>query len=203
MNKQTNSADCSAERNDQKSAMIQNFTEFSTSIREVLPSATGQVRRHTRITSRRFTKSNALGVSQIHSPNVAGMNFSAVITTRSWSGPGVDNLICDLNAHGVSGFDSLNIAPSNGVTPNWIDDIDSLVTNFNAWAMQNQVETVSNQATNTSDQERITEGATEDGLHHHHQNTAVHNGSSNDTGFAAKNFRVGHDSILAQGALNV
>jgi hypothetical protein len=40
-------------------------------------------------------------------------------------------------------------------------------------------------------------------LNHHDQNNAVHNGSSNDTGFAAKNFRIGHDSILAQGALNV
>jgi hypothetical protein len=40
-------------------------------------------------------------------------------------------------------------------------------------------------------------------LNHHNQNDYVSERCSEDTGFTSKDFGVWHDSILAQGAVNV
>ena len=203
MNQQTNHADrhCNCSQDDRGS--IKNFTEFTVTFREFLPTTSGQVSRNTRITSRRFTKSNRTLTSDIHSSNFAGMNFSSVVSTRSWSGPSVNNLSSSLNTHGVPSFDGADIAPTDVVTPEWINNFDSIIRNLQERAMQDQIEAERHQASKSNGQEGLANLAGKDSLKNHDGNNAVCNCRSNSTGFTSKDFGVGHDSILAQGAVNV
>ena len=203
MNQQTNHADrhCNCSQDDRGS--IKNFTEFTVTFREFLPTRSGQVSRNTRITSRRFTKSNRTLTSDIHSSNFAGMNFSSVVSTRSWSSPSVNNLSSSLNAHGVPGFDGADISPTNVVTPEWIYNFDSIIRNLQERTMQDQIEEERYQASNSNGQEHLTNRTCENGLDNNDGNNAVCDCRSDKTGFTSKDFGVGHDSILAQGAVNV
>ena len=203
MNKETNNGnrDCDCTQIDGMN--VKNFSELNVTFRELLPSASGQVRRHTRITSRRFTKSKTALIGDTQTSDLAGMNFSSVISTRSWSGPSVNNLLTDMNTHGVFGFDCADISPTNAVAPEWINNFDSLISNFQQWAMQNQVEPERNKTTNSDSQERLANFTGENSLKNHNHDDAVSNCSCNHAGFTSKDFRVSHDSILAQGVTNV
>lgn len=203
MNQQTSQANCNCQSSQIDGGSIKSFTEFSISFREFLPSTSGQKSRNTRITARRFTKANRTLASDIHSPNFTRVNFSSVISTGSGSRPGMNNFSINLNTHCVSGFDSADVAPTNLVTPKWINDFDAIVSNFYQWAMQDQVKEERCQTSQTDGQECIANLTGEDSLKNHNKDNAISNYRSKSAGFTSKDFGVGHDSILAQGALNV
>lgn len=203
MNQQTTQANCNCQNSQIDGGTIESFTEFSITFREFLPSTPGQKSRNTRITSRRFTKANRALASDIHSLNFTGMNFPSVISTGSGSRPGMNNFAINLNTHRVSGFDSADVAPTNLITPKWINDFDAIVSNFYQRAMQDQVKEERCQTSQTDSQECIANFTGEDSLKNHNENNAISNYRSKSAGFTSKDFGVGHDSILAQGAINV
>ena len=203
MNQQTSQANCNCQSSQIDGGSIKSFTEFSISFREFLPSTSGQKSRNTRITARRFTKANRTLASDIHSLNFTRVNFSSVISTGSGCRPGMNNFSINLNTHCVSGFDSADVAPTNLVTPKWINDFDAIVSNFYQWAMQDQVKEERCQTPQTDGQECIANLTGEDSLKNHNKDNAISNNGSKSAGFTSKDFGVGHDSILAQGALNV
>ena len=203
MNQQTSQANCNCQSSQIDGGTIKNFTEFSISFREFLPSTSGQKSRNTRITARRFTKANRTLASDIHSLNFTRVNFSSVISAGSGSRPGMNNFSINLNTHCVSGFDSADVAPTNLVTPKWIYDFDSIVSNFYQRAMQDQVKEERCQTSQTDGQECIANLTGEDSLKNHNENHAICDDGSKCAGFTSKDFGVGHDTILAQGVINV
>lgn len=203
MNQQTNQANCNCQHSQIDGGSIKNFTEFSLTFREFLPSTSGQKSCNTRITARRFTKTNGALTSDIHSLNFTRVNFSSVISAGSGSRPSVNDFSFNFNTHRVSGFDSADVAPTDVVTPKWIYDFDSIVSNFYLRTMQDQVKEECNQTSHAQSQESVANFTHKDSLKNHNENHAICDDGSKCAGFTSKDFGVGHDTILAQGVINV
>ncbi len=98
------------------------------------------------ITSRGITRSDLTVKSDIHSLDFSGMNASGVITAGSWSSPRVDNLPADLNTHRVTGFDCIDILPTDSDFLERIGDANTFVKDFYLWMYEEQVSARENES---------------------------------------------------------
>ena len=69
---------------------------------------------YARVTARRFTSTHAVGVWNLQSSDLSGVNSSAVIPAWGLSGPRVDFLATNGDIHGVFNVDLLNLIPTDG-----------------------------------------------------------------------------------------
>jgi len=111
---------------------------FQAQLREIAGLAT--------ITAWGFTGSDLIIESDIHTLDLAGMNTSRVVSTWRGSGPGIDGLSGNLDAHRVSGLDCLNPMPTNGDLLQGIGDADSLIEDLNLWMDEEQVRAAQDKA---------------------------------------------------------
>lgn len=182
---------------------IQSLGELTMALRELLPTGARQVRSNTRITSRRFTKTNGAVAGKVHTANFAWVDLSSVVATGSWSSPRVDSLSADAYAHGVANLDVVDIAPTDCVTPQRVDDLQALIANVESWLVQDQVEGCCGQGSSTCCNENSSQAAAQNRADNHANDDDVCNPRSEDAASAAKTLHVGHPSILAQGGLDV
>jgi hypothetical protein len=151
-------------------------------------------------TVRSWTLSGPNRTSGVNSQtlNFRRVDTTTVVTTRSWSGPRVNNATIDLNAHRVMSGNVLDLVPTNGDLSQWISDADTFIKNFNAGSMQNQVGTLNRTNAQTQADGNTTEAAIEEFLNNHRTYNQVRNGRSEETASGAEEFNVTHTPILSQ-----
>ena len=130
--------------------------------------------------------------------NFRRVDTTTVVTTRSWSGPRVNNSTIDLNAHRVMRADVLDLIPTDGDFSQWVSDANSLIKNFNAGSMQNQVSSLDRTNAQTQANSDSTNASIDNLLNNHCANNQVGNGCSEDTASRAEEFNVTHTPILSQ-----
>ncbi len=94
---------------------------------EVFEAQFSDVAHLTAITTGGFSGSDLAIEADIHSLNFRFMEASSVVSTRSWSGPPVNNFAANGDTHGVSGVDRFNAMPANADGLQGIGNDDSLI----------------------------------------------------------------------------
>jgi hypothetical protein len=174
-------------------------TITSTSISKGSKSSTTEVRRHTRISSRRFSGANK--AIELQPLDLAGMNSAGVISAGGLGGPHAYlDAVAKLQKSGVLGFNDINILPTDDNRAQWITDADALIKDFYAWAMQNNVDTQSEESAPRQRGQGITQTIAVDAFDNHSTEQQVGNDSANDRSTGSKEFTIIHSSILSRKA---
>jgi hypothetical protein len=168
------------------------------SLVELFQSQLGEVASLSAITSWGFTGSDLAVEPNIHPFDLSVMNTSGVVSAWGWSGPGVDGLSSDLNAHRVAGLDGLYSMPANGNLLQGIGDADSLIEDLNLWAYEEQVRAAQDKAS-PSDRNEISLDATSgDRFNHKGQNNEDRDADGEPDRARAKEKNIIHSAIFSQ-----
>jgi hypothetical protein len=174
-------------------------TITSTSISKGSKSSTTEVRRHTRISSRRFSGANK--AIELQPLDLAGMNSAGVISAGGLGGPHAYlEAIAKLQKSGVLSFNNIDILPTDDNRAQWIADTDALIKDFNAWAMQNNVDAQSEESAPGQRGQGITQTIAVDAFAGHTAKQQVGKDGGNDRSAGSKEFTVIHSSILSRKA---
>jgi hypothetical protein len=174
-------------------------TITSTSISKGSKSSTTEVRRHTRISSRRFTGANE--TIELQPFDLTGVNSAGVISAGGLGGPHAYlEAITKLQKSGVLSFNDINILPTDDDCGQWITDADALIKDFYAGTMQNNVDTQSEESAPRQGGQGITQTVAVDAFAGHTAEQQVGKDGGNDRPAGSKEFTVIHSSILSRKA---
>jgi hypothetical protein len=174
-------------------------TITSTSISKGSKSSTTEVRSHTRISSRRFTGANE--TIELQPLDFTGVNGAGVISAGSLGGPHAYlEAIAKLQKSGVLSFNDIDILPTNDDCGQWITDADTLIKDFYAGAMQNNVNTKCEQSAPRQSGQGISQAIAVDTFAGHTAEQQVGKDGGNDRSAGSKEFTVIHSSILSRKA---
>jgi len=174
-------------------------TITSTSISKGSKSSTTEVRRHTRISSRGFTGANE--TIELQPLDLTGVNSARVVSAGGLGGPHAYlEAIAKLQKSGVLSFNNIDILPTDDNRAQWIADTDALIKDFNAWAMQNNVDTQSEESAPRQRGQGITQAIAVDAFAGHTAEQQVGKDGGNDRSAGSKEFTVIHSSILSRKA---
>jgi hypothetical protein len=109
---------------------------------EVVPSQLGQITRHARVTSRRFTRPDNSGRAHVHPAHFGWMDAPRMVAAGSWSGPSINHLSINLNGHAKSCFDFIDSIPSDLEFLKRVSDGDALVIEGDFGPIDNQVDDI-------------------------------------------------------------
>ena len=106
---------------------------------------------YSRVTTRRFASTHAVGVGNVKPFEFSGVNSSAVISAWSLSSPSVDFFAADADIHRKFGADLRNLIPTDSDFAKWVSDCDALIENSHLGADKCEVKEI-------ADQQRPTQG---------------------------------------------
>ncbi len=162
-------------------------------------SSTTQIRRHTRISSRRF--SGADKSIELQPLDLTRVNGPRVISAGSLRSPHAYlEAISKLQKGCVFSFDNVNILPTNDDCGQWIADADALIKEFYAWTMQDHVDSQSKQSAPRQDGQGVLQAIAIDAFAGHATEQKVGKDSGNDRTARSEKFTIIHSSILSRKA---
>ena len=174
-------------------------TITSASISKGGKSSTTQVRRHTRISSRRFSGANES--IELQPFDLTGVNGPRVISAGSLRSPHAYlEAISKLQKGCVFCFDNINILPTNDDCGKWIADADALIEDFYAWTMQDHVDCQSKQRAPRQDCQGVPQAIAIDAFASHATDQQICKNSGNDRTARSEKFTIIHSSILSRKA---
>ena len=174
-------------------------TITSTSISKGSKSSTTEVRRHTRISSRRFTGANE--TIELQPFDLAGMNGAGVISAGGLGGPHAYlDAVAKLQKSGVLSFNDIDILPTDDNGAQWITDANTLIEDFNTWAMQNNVNTKGEESAPSQRDPGSHQTVAVDAFAGHTTEQQVGKDGGNDRSARSKEFTIIHSSILSRKA---
>lgn len=166
---------------------------------KISQASTTEIRRHTRISSRRFTGADES--IQLQPFDFTRMNGAGVISAWSLGAPDAYlAAISELQEGGVLGFDHINILPTNNDGANGIVNAQTLIENFNAGAMQNDVDNQGKKGAPSNGAKNRTQVTGQDALENHASKQCVGNDCSHHRSAGSEEFTIIHRSILSRKA---
>ena len=129
---------------------------------ELFSSESGNVRTHTRITSRRVTKASR-DIST--GKQVTLVHFSSVATSRSWSGPRIESSATNNDGHTVFGLDLIDAIPTSSDLFGWVNYLDALIKDQNIGFEKSEVDTNAATATNQRSNDNFSDTTIKNTLH--------------------------------------
>ena len=174
-------------------------TITSTSISKGSKSSTTEVRRHTRISSRRFSGANE--TIELQPFDLTGMNSAGVISAGGLGGPHAYlDAVAKLQKSGVLSFNDINILPTDENRAQWITDANTLIKEFNTWAMENNVNTKREQSAPGQRGPGSHQTVAVDAFAGQTTEQQVGKDGSKDRSARSKEFTIIHSSILSRKA---
>ena len=166
---------------------------------KISQASTTEIRRHTRISSRRFTGADES--IQLQPFDFTRMNGAGVISAWSLGAPDAYlAAISELQEGGVLGFDHINILPTNNDGADGIVNAQTLVENFNAGTMQNDVDNQGKKGAPSNGAKNRTQVTGQDALENHASKQCVGNDCSHHRSAGSEEFTIIHRSILSRKA---
>ena len=166
------------------------------SFSKVIKTDAGHIRSSTRMSTRRFTRTNQGVVTKFESTNIRTVNVSGVISAGSGSGPGIDQLFSNFNGHAVSGVNLFNTMPTDSDLNKWISDCYSFVENADFGANEEQVGTPRNENSPSNSTENVVETCSENEFNTEPAGKEEHGAGQQVTTPWPENFNVAHSAIL-------
>lgn len=166
---------------------------------EIGQASSTEIRRHTRISSRRFTGANES--IQLQPFDFTRVNGAGVISAWSLGAPDAYlAAISELQECGVLSFDHINIVPTNNDGADGIVNAHALIENLNAGAMQNDVDSQGKEGAPSNGAKNRTKVTGQDALENHASKQCVGNNCSHDRSAGSEEFTIIHTSILSRKA---
>jgi hypothetical protein len=109
---------------------------------------------YSRVTTRRFASTHAVGIGNVKPFEFSGVNSSAVISPWSLSSPSEDFFAADTDVHREFSADLRNLIPTDSDFAKWVSDCDALIENSHLGADKCEVKEI-------ADQQRPTQGRNE------------------------------------------
>ena len=161
-------------------------------------------RGNSRMGVRALSRLNALSALNIQTTQLALMNRSTVISTRSRGSKCINwfvpiNSTTNLNRHGVAGIDLLHILPANQMATQRVEDFNSFIKE-NQFRMNKDLEADrTNQSTpNAGNYQSKGKSIINNLQIEHHRNYPKSHACKNQTTFRAKDLRIVHQSIFSR-----
>lgn len=174
-------------------------TITSTSISKGSKSSTTEVRSHTRISSRRFSGANE--TIELQPFDLTGVNGAGVISAWSLGGPNAYlDAVAKLQKSGVLSFNDINILPTDENRAQWITDTNTLIEDFYAGAMQNNVDTKCEESAPSQRDPGSHQPIAVDTFANHSTEQQIGKDGANDCSARSKEFTIIHSSILSRKA---
>ena len=100
---------------------------------------------YARVAARRFASAHAVGIGDLKSSDLSGVNSSAVISAWGLSGPRVDFLTTNGDIHRVFNVDLLNLIPTNRSFAKRVSDCDAFIKDAHLGADKAEMKEVADQ----------------------------------------------------------
>ena len=159
-------------------------------------SSAQQISDHTRISSRRFARTDVS--INMKTTYFTGVNSSGVISSRCLSTPDSNFVaVAELQEGRVFSLDNVNILPTQTNGGQWIGYVDPFIENFNAWSVQNNVIEQSEQQTPRESGQGVRKTVTVKTLKAHSTQEQIPQNCGGDRTTGSKKFTIVHRSILS------
>ena len=165
---------------------------------KIFQSQDGKISRSSTVSSRTITRSNKSSRTDVHAPNLTGMDSTTVVAPGRGSSPRIDSFIAHLDTHGVFSFDALDSLPTYSNLIEWISNSETLIKEFDLWSMQNHVNQSYRKSGPTNTGKSSVPRTGEKTLRDYNQNYQINDQRSKDTTPWSKNIDVVHEAILSQ-----
>lgn len=163
---------------------------------KVLHSKFCQVKRLPTFTSRRVT--GAKRAFELKSFDLAGMQSSSVVATRSGGSPSVNLLSTDGDAHGVSRVERFHSAPTNGGRCERVDNGDCFIIENYLGPYKEQINTVTYKDSPSDCDQVALQINHHDGLKYQYGREEIGDCSRNQSTFGTKKVGILHRTIFSQ-----
>ena len=170
---------------------------FEITFLEGFKSHLGQVLGLPTLASRRITWAKQSITFKFQPFDLARMQSSSVISTRSWRGPCVDLFTRHAYAHGVSRINRLDLMPTDSKFGKRIGDNDTFVKESDFRSNKKQISQITYQSSQEYCDQISSEIANKDCLNNQDSGESVGNRRGNPNSFRAKNVRILHPVIFS------
>ena len=117
----------------------------SLTLSESIKSNSRKSNSYARVAARRFASAHAVGIGDLKSSDLSGVNSSAVISAWGLSGPRMDFLTTDGDIHGVFNVDLLNLIPANRSFTKRVSDCDAFIKDAHLGADKAEMKEIADQ----------------------------------------------------------
>lgn len=174
------------------------LTSSDAAFLEGLQTQVGQMERLSAIAPRGFSGAHLSGLTHRETLNFRGVNRTSVVATWSGSRPGVGGFSIDLDAHGVFGFERLNLIPTHSHTEEGVGNDQPFVEILDLGANEKQVGAIAHQDAQSDSNEAGLQRAGHDGLNDQDPREAESYNRRDPNGSRTKEVGVGHLPIFSQ-----
>ena len=165
---------------------------------EVIQSHLSDVFGDARITSWGFPGSQSSFATNFESTQFTWMDISSVVSTWSGSSPRIDSFSMDNNGHAVSGFDGINLIPSESEFLDGVRNGYAFVKENNFRAEENLVDDRAYEDRPDRSDDSSAYTVAQPRLNIDSQNQHSESAHHEVASFRSENFWIGHEVILSQ-----
>jgi hypothetical protein len=153
---------------------------------------------YARVTTRRFTSTHTVGIRDLQSSDLSGVNSSAVIPAWGLSRPRVDFLTINADIHGVFNVNLLNLIPANGSFAKRVRDCDAFIKDGHLGADKAEMKEVADQQAPTKGCDKASDGLNKETLRGYSNAEKIDTDSEEVTTSCSVDLRISHANSLSR-----
>ena len=153
---------------------------------------------YSRVAARRFTSAHAVGIRNLQSSDLSGMNSSAVIPAWGLSRPGVDFFATNADIHGEFNADILNLIPTNRSFAKRVGDCDAFIKDGHLGADKAEMKEIADQQRPTKSCVKAIESLEKETLRGNTGSKKIDESSEEVTTSSSVDLRISHANSLSR-----
>ena len=153
---------------------------------------------YSRVAARRFTSAHAVGIRNLQSSDLSGMNSSAVIPAWGLSRPGVDFFATNADIHGEFNADILNLIPTNRSFAKRVGDCDAFIKDGHLGADKAEMKEIADQQRPTKSCVKTIESLDKETLRGNTGGKKIDESSEEVTTSSSVDLRISHANSLSR-----
>ena len=153
---------------------------------------------YSRVAARRFTSAHAVGIRNLQSSDLSGMNSSAVIPAWGLSRPGVDFFTTDADIHREFNADLLNLIPTDRSFAKRVGDCDAFIKDGHLGADKAEMKEIADQQRPTKSCVKAIESLEKETLRGNTGSKKIDEGSEEVATSSSVDLRISHANSLSR-----
>ena len=153
---------------------------------------------YSRVAARRFTSAHAVGIRNLQSSDLSGMNSSAVISAWGLSSPRVDFFATNADIHREFNADLLNLIPTDRSFSKRVGDCDAFIEDSHLGADKAEMKEIADQQRPTKSCVKAIESLDKETLRGNTSSKKIDESSEEVTTSRAVDLRISHDNSLSR-----
>ena len=170
----------------------------SLALSEGIKSNSRQSYSYARVTTRRFTSTHAVGIRDLQSSDLSGMNSSAVIPTWGLSRPRIDFLTINADIHRVFNVDLLDLIPAHGSFAKRVSNCDAFIKDDHLGADKAEMKEIADQQAPTKGCDKASDGLNKETLRSYSSAEKIDRNGEEVTTSCSVDLRISHANSLSR-----